>query len=247
MELARRLSLASVLLLLAAIPHWAAPAPALIRVLVVTGGHDFERDAFFQVFKDNRDITFREVAQPRAQAVLTPQAAAGYDVVVLYDSWQAIDAKARADFLDVLRAGKGLVAMHHCLGSYDEWDEFHQVIGGRFLHKDTTIDGKLWKKSTYEHGVRMHVKVADANHPVTRGVTDFDIVDETYGGVETQADSHPLLTTDQPGNMPAVCWWRRHGRARVVYLELGHDHQAYEHPSYRKLVANAIAWASGRD
>ncbi len=136
MVLARRLSLASVLLLLAAISRPAAsPAPTPpVRVLVVTGGHDFERDAFFQLFKNNSAITFREVQQPEARTLLAPGAASAYDVVVLYDSWQAIDEMAKADFLGVLRAGKGLVALHHSLGSFDDWDDYHRAIGGRFLH-----------------------------------------------------------------------------------------------------------------
>jgi type 1 glutamine amidotransferase len=31
-----------------------------------------------------------------------------------------------------------------------------------------------------------------------------------------------------------------------VYLQLGHDHWAYENPNYRELVARAIRWVARR-
>lgn len=229
-------------------PGHAADIPlAKTRVLVVTGGHGFEREPFFQVFKDNPDITFRAVEHTNAHSLLTPEAAVSYDVVVLYDMWQPITPAAKTNFLNVLRAGKGLVATHHCLAGYQNWDEYRRIIGGRYYLQDTTVEGKLWKGSTYQHDQKMSVKVAEPSHPVTRGVSDFEIEDETYGGFEVLPDSHPLLTTDHPGNTATICWWRNYGPARVTYLQLGHDHKAFENPNYRKLLANAIRWAGGRD
>jgi type 1 glutamine amidotransferase len=232
----------------AALPSPAADMPpAKTRVLVVTGGHGFERAPFFQVFKDNPEISFRAVEHTNAHALLTPEAAVSYDVVVLYDMWQPIRPDAQTNFLNVLRAGKGLVATHHCLAGYQNWDEYRRIIGGRYYLQDTTVGGKLWKGSTYKHDQKLKVKVADPKHPVTRGVGDFEIEDETYGGFEVLADSKPLLTTDHPDNTATICWWRNYGPARVAYLQLGHDHKAFENPNYRKLLANAIRWAGGRD
>lgn len=28
--------------------------------------------------------------------------------------------------------GKGLVALHHCLASFQDWDEYPKIIGGRY-------------------------------------------------------------------------------------------------------------------
>jgi type 1 glutamine amidotransferase len=32
----------------------------------------------------------------------------------------------------------------------------------------------------------------------------------------------------------------------MIYVQLGHDHLAHEHPAYRDLVNNAIQWAGGK-
>ena len=67
---------------------YASPSPELsppIRVLLVTGGHGFQKDAFFKLFKDNPDLTYQAVEPPAAYACLQPEAAKAYDVMVLYD------------------------------------------------------------------------------------------------------------------------------------------------------------------
>jgi hypothetical protein len=88
--------------------------------------------------------------------------------------------------------------------------------------------------------------VADLQHPVTQGVSDFDIHDETYGGFEVGAASHALLTTDEPTSGRVIGWAKTYEAARVVYLQLGHDHLGYENPNYRRLVAQAIRWTAQR-
>src|SRR5258707_15109101 len=103
-----------------------------IRVLVVTGGHDFENDAFFKLFKDNPDITYQAVEHPNAHALLKAEAAKAYDVLVTYDMHQEITDEAKADFLARLKEGKGLVVLHHAIASYQTWPEYWKIIGARY-------------------------------------------------------------------------------------------------------------------
>jgi len=50
-------------------------SPAKVRILIVTGGHAFETNAFFQVFKDNPDITYQAVEHPNAFALFKAEPA----------------------------------------------------------------------------------------------------------------------------------------------------------------------------
>ena len=99
---------------------------------------------------------------------------------------------------------------------------------------------------TYDHDQDVEVHIADTDHPITRGLKDFQIHDETYKYYDTDPAARVLLTTDHPKSDPELAWVKQYGNSRVVYLQLGHDHLAYENPSYRTLVARSIRWTAGR-
>jgi len=226
-----------------------------IRVLLIVGGHGFERPQFFKMFEDNKAITFKVVEHPDPKKqpdapdplhpLLKPDAAKDYDVIVSYDMWQKITDEAKRDFVNLLKAGKGFVALHHCLASYQTWDEYAKIVGGKYWLKDREEGGVRKPKSTWKHGVDFKVRVADVTHPVTKGIHDFDIHDETYGGFDVAEDVTVLLTTDEPTSSPKIGWAKTYGKARVVYLALGHDHFAYENPNFQRFVAQAIQWTAG--
>jgi len=92
-------------------------------------------------------------------------------------------------------------------------------------------DGVRKERSKWLHDVTFPVRVADRNHPVTRGIADFEIHDETYILFDVHAGVTVLLTTDAPTSQPTLAWAKTYEAARVVYLQLGHDHLAYENPS----------------
>src|SRR5678816_4486465 len=97
-------------LLLPTLVSAADATPGKIRVLVVTGGHDFEREPFFKLFKDNAEITFEAAEHPKAHEWLKAENAK-FDVLVAYDMHQEISEEAKQDFLARLKEGKGLVVM----------------------------------------------------------------------------------------------------------------------------------------
>lgn len=224
---------------------------AKIRVLLITGGHDYDKAQFHQMFADLKDLEVRHVehantagAPDPVLAWFRPEAAGKYDVIVLYDMWQDMAEEGKANFVKLLRAGKGLVATHHCLCSYQKWDEYGRIVGGKYHLDKHTENGVEKPASTYQHDVDFRVHVEDPGHPITRGVSDFTIHDETYGGFSVNPDVTPLLTTTEPTSTKTLCWAHHYGKSRVVYLELGHDRVAYANPSYVKLLSQSIAWAA---
>jgi hypothetical protein len=71
-----------------------------------------------------------------------------------------------------------MVFLHHSLVSYQEWDEFINMIGGRYYLQDYFKD--TLKVSGFEHDLDMCVKVLDSDHSVTKDIRDFQIHDEGY-------------------------------------------------------------------
>lgn len=226
----------------------AEPTPgAKIRVLLVTGGHDFEKDAFFKVFNENPDITFKAVEHPDAYASFKPAMAAAYDVIVMYDFNQKISDEAKADFLGLLKGGKGLVVLHHAIATYADWPEYWKIIGARYYLQQTNVDGVEKARSAYKHGMHFKIHVADPEHPVTRGVKDYEIHDETYKWFDVAKECHPLLTTEEPESNPVIAWAKNYDKARVVYMQSGHDHFAYENPAFQQVLRQAIRWTAGKN
>ncbi|MGC8667289.1 MAG: ThuA domain-containing protein [Chthonomonadales bacterium] len=230
--------------ILAATALGAPLQPEPIRVLIVTGGHDFEREAFFDIFRAMPGVSFREVAHPASDALFKLQAARSYDVLLLYDMWPSLSQQAQGDLLRLLRQGKGVVALHHCLAGYPDWPEYQRILGGRYFQKPHTENGVTLPPSNYRHGVAFQVHVVDPKHPVTRGLKDFDIVDETYHGLAVDAEVTPLLTTSEPSSSPVIAWTHRYGASQVVTIALGHDHTAYLNPAFRTLLRQAIFYVA---
>jgi type 1 glutamine amidotransferase len=115
------------------------------------------------------------------------------------------------------------------------------VVGGRYL--DEPVEGV--PVSTYAHDEEIEVSVT-AEHPVTEGVGSFRILDETYKGGWISPDVEVLLTTDNPTSDGPVAWVGPCEKARVVFIQLGHGREAHLHPSFRRLVRNAVLWTARR-
>ena len=214
-----------------------------VRVLLVTGGHDFDKEPFFAFMKSLPGIVVTEVKHPDALSMFRVENRKSYDVILLYDMPNKISEQEKKDFMDCLNAGKGLVVWHHAYCSYQDWPEYQNIAGGRYYERPwTDTKGVSQPASTYKHDVRFKVKVSDSKHPVTKGIKDFEIIDETYGRGIVQSDVHVLLTTDEPTSTPSIAWTKRYGKSKVVTILLGHDHQAWTNPSFAKLLTQAIMW-----
>jgi len=223
----------------------AAPTTKL-KVLVVTGGHGFQKEPFFEMFEENPEITFTAAAHAKTNAtVYERDDLLTHDVVVLYDMPKTITEAQKARFLSLLDRGTGLVVLHHALVSYQHWPEYERIIGGRYPEEDGK-SGVVTAQVGYQHDVEVPVVIVAKDHPITTGVKDFVIHDEIYWGYRVGADVTPLLTTTQPKSGKPLAWTRTERKSRIVYLQLGHDRSAYENPNYRQLVARSIQWVGKR-
>jgi type 1 glutamine amidotransferase len=146
------------------------------------------------------------------------------------------------NFVELIKSGMPLVCLHHNLCSRDDSQIFHQILGGQYVHKPTIIDGKEYAPCTYKHGQHLEVKIADKDHPITRGLSDFTIEDEAYHGFWVSPSVHVLLTVDHPLCNHDVCWTTQFGKARVFYMMFGHDHTAWQNPMYPQLLTRGIRW-----
>ena len=217
-----------------------------LKVVVVTGGHSFEREPFFKMMDSIEGITYTEAIQKDHSELFEDITGWDYDVIVFYSMTQQISEKRRKNFLKLLDQGVGVVALHHTMCSLQEWPEFKKIIGTKYYQKDTLEDGVMCKAGSYKHDIDMAIKVADKQHPITEGMSDFPIHDEGYKNCWFAGDNHVLLTTNHADSDKTVGWVRRYGKAKVCTIQLGHDSNAYENRNYSLLVNRAILWTAGR-
>jgi type 1 glutamine amidotransferase len=212
----------------------------------VVGGHEFDTVGFVAMFQkmagiSNEVVSFGQGAEDR----LTAQGARDCDAIVFYDMHQQREPHWRG-MLQLLEQGKGMVFLHHSLWSYDgSWNDYKRIVGGRASSKEKVVPGPS-PTSTYKHDEHVHVHVADPSNPITMGLQDFDITDETYNHYWVDPEVHVLLTTNNPTSEHIIAWSHQYEKSRIVYIELGHGPAAYENPSYITLVRGAILWVAGK-
>jgi len=216
-----------------------------LRVAVVTGGHGYQKDEFRTLFRSMDGIRCRFVEQEEDYSEFLENVnRRPYDVLVLYNMGQDISEKRKENFMKMLDKGVGLVVLHHAIANFNDWPEYWNIIGARYYLKPIDEPDKKHLRSQYKHDVDFRVKIEDKDHPVTKGIEDFDIKDETYKLYDVWPDNHVLLTTDAPTSEKVIGWTRKYKNSNVCFIQLGHDSQAYFNPAYRKLVLQAIQWSA---
>jgi type 1 glutamine amidotransferase len=216
-----------------------------IKVLVITGGHDYNKETFTAMFSSMSDkITFDIQELPDAFDMFLPENRSKYDVLVFYHMWQNINEEQKKALSSCIYQGKPLVVLHHSICAFDDWEEYIHIVGGKYFHKQTIINNYEYQPSSYIHDIKFTVKVVDPSHPVTKGCKDFDLFDETYKGFYVEPDVTPLLKTDEPTSTPVIGWTKKYGKARVVTLQSGHDTPTFQDLNYRKILLQAIQYVN---
>jgi hypothetical protein len=216
-----------------------------VSVLIVAGGHGFDTVEFYEAFRSLDGISFDSVLYPEAMDILGSREVDPYDVLVFYDFVPGMDPGDSVVFQELTADGKPMLFLHHALGTFQQWDRYREIVGGRYVMPGFETDSSLL--SDFKHDIDLQVEVTDPDHPITRGVEDFEIHDEGYSNIQVMPGIHPLLRTSHPDCAPLVGWTNRYSASNIAYLMLGHDRHAYENESFRLLVSNSIKWLAAND
>lgn len=180
-----------------------------------------------------------------------------------------------AGFESLLDAGKGMVFLHHSAASWPRWERMAEIIGGRYHYEPGTLRGVDYPDSGYRFDIHQHIDVIDPTHPICEGLEEgFDIVDEPYMFPAFEDDVVPLMRTDfdvtdpanfyspaaalrgrrntnegwtHPAGTDKVVWVKHAGNSPVAYIQFGDGPVTYADPSFRRVLGNAIRWASSPD
>lgn len=168
---------------------------------------------------------------------------ANYDAVMWYNmNWDApaADSVIRRYMENEIGSTKqGIVLLHHALLTFQDWDVYTEVCGLR--HRGS---GGLFK---YTQNQTVKETIIDAAHPITKGMSGFCLVDETYTiGEPEEPGNTVLITTDNDTSIKNLAWTRRYKNSRVFCYASGHDNKVYADENFRQVVYNGLLWAAGR-
>jgi hypothetical protein len=212
-----------------------------VKVAVVTGGHSYEVVEFHQLFRSLEDID--AYIQHMDDFCSSPEAVRdGYDVVLFYTMltegpgdeglpWYA--GKPLPALAHLGETWQGIVQLHHSILAYPRWEPWSEMVG----IEDRGSFG-------YYHDEVVPVSVVNDAHPITRGVDDWEMIDETYTMNEPGPGSQVLLTTNHPQSMRALAWTRSYKKSRVFCFQSGHDNQTWIDPNFRVVLRQGILWAA---
>ncbi|MBN2476153.1 MAG: ThuA domain-containing protein [Pirellulales bacterium] len=208
------------------------PAEGSIKLLFMRGGgHDWQ--GFTPVLVDvlqktgDFNVTLTENLDD-----LKAEQINRFDLVLFYGSGRDFtDPKQEAGLGDFVRNGGGLAGVH-ATDAFKKSDVYWELFGGRFAG----------------HGSgEFMVYVYDKQHPITAGLEDFKINDETYShDYHKNACMRCLLRMDRGGERQSMAWTTQYGKGRVFNTSLGHGREAWTNPSFQKLVIRGLYWAAGR-
>lgn len=201
-----------------------------MHIAVVTGEHGFQEKQFDAVFESMDGVQF---VREDLDVFVNAPGKKDYDTVVFYNFHRPYPTESQAAaLLGLTERGQGIVILHHAILAFPEWDVYSDMCGiadRRFgYHPRQTLD----------------VHVADTTHPITAGMTDWEMGDETYTMDSAGDDSDILLTVTHPNSMEVLGWAREYGNSRIFCLQSGHDDVTFSNPNFREVLKRGIQWTS---
>ena len=120
------------------------PHDTKINVLIVTDDRKFNREAFFALFESFQNMYLTEISHPDILDLFGTDSIRSFDAIVFYDMPEQVvlTDSQKHNFLKFFEEGAPAIFLHHSLLSYRQWEQFTEIIGGRYYNKSPKITGE---------------------------------------------------------------------------------------------------------
>jgi len=177
------------------------------------------------------------------------------DVLVMFAAEAGTIAQQQREYLEkFLKRGGGMVAIHDAVCGKDaQW--FKTIIGGAWEHGHSK-----WYEGENDF------YYMDTEHPITKGVSNFEVDDEIYYDLHMMPEARILAASYTParpnhalnranvgaGRKPSVydvqpqMWTYETDNHRAFVSLLGHNYKTFDLPHVKAVMLRGIAWAGKR-
>lgn len=162
-----------------------------------------------------------------------------YSLIVQVMTMCTITREQEAGLLEAVREGVGFAGWHGGMAdAFRNSTEYQFMVGGQWVAHPGNI-------------IPYRVNITNHEHPITQGLSDFDMRSEQYY-MHVDPAIKVLATTTFSGEhapwidgavMP-VTWTKMWGKGRVAYSSVGHVASDFDVPEAREMVQRGFLWAS---
>lgn len=216
------------------------------QALIVRGGWDGHTpvestDYFAGVMRENG---FELEISDTLDAYLDAEKLKSLSLVVQCVTMADITGEQERGLLEAVKSGVGFAGWHGgVIDSFRSNTEYQWMTGGQWVaHPGNCIPS-------------YSVTIADKDHEITRGISDFEFFDTEQYYMHVDPGNHVLCTTTfsgdhgEPSLYPAgtvmpYAWTRGYGEGRVFIACWGHTHKDFEVPQATEIVMRGMTWAS---
>lgn len=232
------------------------PDIPLKTALVVRGGWDghqpVEATELFLPFLEQNGFAIQVEESPAVYA--DDDYMASVDLIVQSNTMSSIETSEFEGLRRAVEGGTGLAGWHGGIAdSYRNNAEYLQLIGGQFAsHPGKHADERTGEQSDNYVSHLIEMTPAAATHPITQGITDFELVTEQYWVLHDDYNDVLATTTqavrpwdpwNRPVTSPAV-WTRQWGAGRIFVSTPGHRVEILQDSNVRTIIERGLLWAT---
>ena len=176
------------------------------------------------------------------------------DLIVQANTMTSIQGPEFLGLRAAIEQGTGLAGWHGGIAdSYRNNSDYLQLIGGQFAsHPGKHPDERTGEQSDNYVPHVIQMTAAAAEHPITQGITDFELITEQYWVLHDDYNDVLATTTQavrpwdpwtRPVTSPAI-WTRQWGAGRIFVSTPGHRVEILTDTNVKTIIERGLLWAS---
>lgn len=222
-----------------------------IRLLVHGGGewHPYGQctGAFFDAVRKDNTFVCSYTEDPQA---LQYEHLKRFNVLMLYNGVYYLGDEGKqkeptpdyipSSITQFVKTGGGLVVIHSAMASFSDWRDYIDLIGGIWV----------WGTSAHDAYGTLSSRVVARQHPILENIPDtFEFQDEFYHTLRMKDSVTVLIDSTHEKNGQTVteplAWITKDNeQERSVTILHGHDMGSWGHPTFQRILKQAVEWAA---
>ena len=176
------------------------------------------------------------------------------DLVVQCNTMNTIEKEEFEGLRAAVEAGTGLAGWHGGIAdSYRNNSDYLTLIGGQFgCHPGKAPEERTGGQPDNYVPYTVNMLPAAAEHPITQGIGDFDLVTEQYwvlsdDYVDVLATTTQAVRAWDPWNRPVTSpaiWTRQWGKGRIFVATPGHNVEVLQDTNVKTIIERGLLWAA---